>query len=195
MDILDLKEVESRAYGTRSENGVLDIVVGAGVAGYGLLAQVGAYLVPTYCLALALLLNRLVVVPRVGRVRFAANRRARERMGILLIALLILLPIPIGLAVFFADRLSSLTGFVATNLTIALGLLIALGMSVVAWAKSAGRFFVFAIMAVINFAGAQLFGQPLQWPMIATGAPVLAVGIILIARFATKNPVQRVEAA
>ncbi len=195
MDILDLKEVESRAYGTRSENGVLDIVVGAGVAGYGLLAQVGAYLVPTYCLALALLLNRLVVVPRVGRVRFAADRRARERMGILLIALLILLPIPIGLAVFFADRLSSLTGFVATNLTIALGLLIALGMSVVAWAKSAGRFFVFAIMAVINFAGAQLFGQPLQWPMIATGAPVLAVGIILIARFATKNPVQRVEAA
>lgn len=195
MDILDLKEVESRAYGTRSENGVLDIVVGAGLAGYGLLAQVGAYLVPTYCLALALLLNRLVVVPRVGRVRFAADRRARERMGILLIALLILLPIPIGLAVFFADRLSSLTGFVATNLTIALGLLIALGMSVVAWAKSVGRFFVFAIMAVINFAGAQFFGQPLPWPMIATGAPVLAVGIILITRFATKNPVQKVEAA
>lgn len=195
MDVMDLKEVESRAYGTRSENGVLDIVIGAGLAGYGLLAQVGAYLVPSYCLLIAVLLNKLVVVPRVGRVRFAANRRARERMGILLIALLILLPIPIGLAVFFADRLSSLTGFVATNLTIALGLLTALGMCAVAWAKSAGRFYAFAIMAVINFAGALLFGQPLPWPMIATGAPVLAVGIILITRFTMKNPVQKAEAA
>ncbi len=195
MDVMDLGEVESRAYGTRSENGVLDIVIGAGLLGYGLLAHIGAYLVPSYCLGLALLLNRLVVVPRVGRVRFAANRRARERMGIVLIALLILLPLPIGLAVFFADRLSGLTGFVSANLTIALGLSIALGMSVVAWAKSAGRFFVFAVMALVNFAGAQLFDQSLPWPMIATGAPIIAVGIILIARFAMKNPVQRAEAA
>lgn len=195
MDVMDLRELESRAYGTRSDNGLLDIVIGAGLLGYGLLAQIGAYLVPTYCLALAVLLNRLVVVPRVGRVRFAASRRARERMGMLLIALLILLPLPIGLVVFFADRLSGLSGFLSDNLTIALGLSIAIGMSVVAWAKSAGRFFVFAIMALVNFAGAQFFGQPLSWPMMATGAPVLMVGIILIARFAAKNPVQRPEAA
>lgn len=195
METLDLKEIESRAYGTRSDNGLLDIVIGAGLLGYGLLAHIGAYLVPSYCMLIAVLLRRFVVIPRVGSVRFSAGRRARERAGLLLVALLVLIPIPAGLALFFADRLPAWTGVVATHPTLVLGLFIALALAAVAWAKSAGRFYVFAIMALLNSAGAQVFGQSHIVPMTATGAPILVVGIILMTRFVMRNPVQRPEAA
>jgi|WetSurMetagenome_2_1015567.scaffolds.fasta_scaffold00322_21 hypothetical protein len=194
MDPLDLKEIESSAYGTRSESGVLDIVIGAGLLGYGLLANVGAYLVPTYCLLLAVLLQKLVVTPRVGRVRFAAGRRARERRGLLLIALLALLPIPLGLALFYAGRPSTWTGVISTHMTLVLGLFVALSMAAVAWAKSAPRFNAFAALALLNFAGAQLFGQPHTWPVLATGVPIFIVGMALLVRFVRRNPVQRAEA-
>ncbi len=195
MDALDLKEIESRAYAVRSESGLLDVVVGAGLLGYGLLATVGAYLVPTYCLLLAVLLRKFVVTPRVGRVRFAADRRARERTGVLLIALLVLLPIPLGLALFFADKPVAWLGAVSNHATLVLGLFVAVSMAAVAWAKSAGRFYVYAIMAVLDFAGAQFFGQPHTWPVMATGAPIFVVGVLLLVRFVRRNPVQKVEAA
>jgi hypothetical protein len=195
MDSLDLKELESSAYATRANNGVLDIVIGLGLLGYGLLANIGAYLVPSYALLVALLLQRLVVTPRVGRVRFAEDRRTRERKGIVLIVLLVLIPIPIGLMLFFADRLPGWTEFLASHTVLVLGLFVALGMAAVAWAKSAPRFYVFAIMAILNFAGAQLFGQPHSWPMIATGVPVFLVGLVLIVRFIRSNPVQKLEGA
>lgn len=195
METIDLKEIESSAYGTRSDSGLLDVVIGTGLLGYGLLAGIGAYVVPTYCLLLAILLRKFVVTPRVGTVRFSADRRARERRGVMLIALLILLPIPLGLAVFFAHRSAAWTGLLSTHLTLLLGLAVALGMAAVAWAKSAGRFYVFAIMAVLNFAGAQFAGQPHTWPVMATGVPILIVGIVLMARFIRRNPLQRAEAA
>ncbi|MDM7993533.1 MAG: hypothetical protein QUS11_09480 [Candidatus Fermentibacter sp.] len=195
MDALDLKEIENRAYAIRSESGLLDVVIGAGLLGYGLLASMGAYLVPTFCLLLALLLRKFVVTPRVGSVRFSEDRRTRERRGVMLIALIVLLPVPLGLAVFFTHRTETWTGLLSTHPILLLGLAVALGMTAVAWAKSAGRFYVFAIMAVLNFAGAQLAGQPHTWPVMATGAPILTVGVVLMARFMRRNPVQREEAA
>jgi hypothetical protein len=192
---MDLEKLEREAYSTRSDSGVLDVVIGAGLLGYGLLARMGAYLVPTCCLLLALMLDRLVVVPRVGRVRFSADRRARERAGVLLIALIVLVPIPVGLVLFFADRLASWTGFIATHATLVAGLFVGLGMAAVGWARSADRFYIYSIAALLSFAGAQFFGQHHLWPMIGIGAPILAVGIALVVRFCARNPVKRVEAA
>ena len=109
----------------------------------------------------------------------------------MLIALLVLLPVPLGLAVFFAHRSAAWTGLLSTHLTLLLGIAVALGMTAVAWAKSAGRFYVFAIMAVLNFAGAQFAGQPHTWPVMATGAPILVIGIVLLVRFMHRHPVQK----
>jgi hypothetical protein len=195
MDTLDLKGIEDRAYGTRSNNGLLDIVIGLGLLGYGLLADIGAYLVPSYALVIALLLQKFVVTPRVGRVRFAEDRRIRERKGIVLIVLLVLIPIPLGLMLFFADKLEGWAAFVSTNTVLILGLFVALGMFAAGWSKSAARFYIYGIMAVLNFGGAQLFAQPHTWPMMSTGAIITVVGIVLITRFILANPVQKAEAA
>jgi len=195
METLDLKGLESQAYHTRNDSGLLDLVVGIGLLGYGLLASIGAYLVPTYCLLVAVLLQKFVVTPRVGRVRFAVDRRSRERKGIVLIALLVLVPIPLGLLLFFADRLTGVPGFLAGNTVMVLGLFVSIGLAVVAWAKSAPRFYAYVILTLADFGGAQLFRQEPRWPMMATGVPILIAGLVLLVRFMRKNPVQKLEAA
>lgn len=195
METVDLKEIESSAYALRSESGMLDAVVGAGLLGCGLLASTGAYVVPSCCLLLAVLIRKFIVTPRVGRVRFAADRRARERSGVLLIALLVLMTIPLGLALFFADKPGTWLGTISNHMTLVLGLFVAGSMAAVAWAKSAGRFYFYAIMAVLDFTGAQFFSQPHTWALMAAGVPIFVVGVLLLVRFVRRNPVQKIEAA
>jgi hypothetical protein len=186
----DLSATEARVFEAYWQDGVLDLIAGAGVVIIGVGWILGfvlvVALVPPLALAAWPILRQRVTVPRLGQVRFAARRRRTMRHG--LVAVLSLGVLTGGWAVNHALNPGSTSAFL-TWIAPGIPALILTAMALsAAEALRLLRFVGYAVgFALAAVAVAALDVEP-GWALLAGGLIVTVNGARLLAGFVHEFP-------
>ena len=195
----ELKALEERAYKRTWEDGVLDIIIGAGLTLLGVLfrtelAGLAGMFVAVLMMPLWALGKKLITVPRLGYVEFGAERKARERGWTKQLLVLGTMTFVLAVGLYVAIRSD---GGVAESLAdlrigyLLMGVLIALGLAVAGMMIGTGRFVGYAGIVLTATGVGYVTGVELEDYLLAAGLVILACGFVVLARFLHRYPVTR----
>ena len=196
---LDMKEIERQVYLSYSEDGLVDIAIGVVITAWGLMLTQE----PTGLIGLLGLLGlgiwyigkRLITIPRIGVIQ--PGMKMQRRLTDLAIFLVVL-----GLLVLLGFLLARGTGGLVISdfsLTV-LGLVLATGVTLLAYRLNAGRLYIYAVILLISFAGGEMLGKSITsfdafaFSVIIGGGLIRLSGLIVLARFMRKYPRPELEA-
>jgi hypothetical protein len=190
---LNMKEIERKAYMTLSEDGIVDIVIGGVFLGWGLLLAAGPAGLTGLLVPLALGIwyagKRALTVPRVGLVIPSQKMETKLRKtATLLLALGILLLA--GIVLWQASG----GGAMREHSLGLLGLVVAVGISMVAFLLDAKRLYAYAALLFIAFAVGETLNPSIPTmdtflaAVIAASAFILLSGVVVLMRFLRKYP-------
>jgi len=190
---LDMKEFERKAYMTLSEDGIVDIVIGCVFLGWGLLLAAG----PTGLIGLLVPLalgmwyagKRTLTVPRVGLIIPSQKMESKLRnSATLLLALGILLVV--GIILWQASG----GGTLRNHSLGLLGLVVAAGISIVAFLLNAKRLYAYAALLFVAFAVGETLNASTPTmdtflaAVIVASALIILSGVVVLMRFLRKYP-------
>ena len=195
----NLREIETQAYRTLWEDGLLDIVVGAGVVGLGVswitgFAIYGAIL-PALLVPVWQASRKRIIEPRMGYVEFSRERQAQERRGLSVLVLLGALTLTLGVVAFLRLRgnPSEQSDLLPVLIPALPAALLGVGGALVGLLFAIRRFLTYAMLLFVGAAvGAGLGAWP-GWHFVVPGLVILSVGVTLLAQFLRKYPTPEVE--
>lgn len=184
--------LEARAYASRFDSGLLELLVGVAtlMIGVGFLTN----LVPlAACAGLLWLLwapmNARIVEPRVGSAVFGRQRRRREHRG-LRVLLAVVITLLAGAAIAIA-----VSGSVPSDLVDGLPVaLLALGAAAAATAFGLRRLWVHAGVFAVGAALTVALAWHPGWGLLAAGGTLATAGIVVLSRFLRRHPRVDVDA-
>jgi len=196
---LDMKEIERKVYMSYSEDGLVDIAIGFVILVWGVLLVVEPSgligLIGPLAFAIWYLGKRFITIPRIGRIQ--PSQKMERKLRNLAIFLLVLGVIALG---------GVLTGWIVGyafssgySLGI-LGLVIAAGVSLLAYLLNAARLYAYAVLLFIAFAGGEILSASITtfdafaFSVILAGALILVSGLVVLVRFVRKYPLPAMEA-
>lgn len=196
---VDMKEIERQVYLSYTEDGLVDIAIGAVIMVWGLMllgepsGLIG--LLGIFGLGIWYLGKRFITIPRIGT--FQPGPKIERRLTNLAIFLVVL-----GLIAFLGILVSRTMGsvFVSDHPLGILGLVIAAGVALLAYLLNAARIYFYALILFIAFAGGEiLVGTTNRLDIFAAsvivgGGLILISGLIVLLRFMRKYPRPRLEA-
>jgi hypothetical protein len=196
---VDMKEIERQVYLSYTEDGLVDIAIGAVIMVWGLMllgepsGMIG--LLGIFGLGIWYLGKRFITIPRIGT--FQPGPKIERRLTNLAIFLVVL-----GLIAFLGILVSRTMGsvFVSDHPLGILGLVIAAGVALLAYLLNAARIYFYALILFIAFAGGEiLVGTTNRLDIFAAsvivgGGLILISGLIVLLRFMRKYPRPRLEA-
>lgn len=197
MNHTDLEDLESEAYQDSFSDGLVDLFLGLGLALIGALwlwFESVAGLAGVFAAAVAWALvpiRRRVVEPRVGYVRWTAPRLKWERKQLRLLFVLgsVALLIGVGLALSLANGDGGTSG--DRNVVAGLpAILLAIGAFVLAATSGFKRLWGYGTILMIAAAVTILIEAGPGGSLLAAGAAIGAVGVVLLSRFLRANPVR-----
>ncbi len=191
----DLAQIEEQVYQSIWEDGLIDIFVGltlflTGVFWIGQDSAYGSFvapiLVPFWVVA-----RRRISDPRIGVVKFNAERVAKESRKLLGLFLFGTLTLALGIGWYV---LGPTGGVEETNWAVNLvaGLpagLLAISAIIVAFAFGVGRFFAYALVLLASAIPVVFFDLLPGWAFLPSGVLAVVVGTALLARFVHKYPI------
>lgn len=191
------RDLEQHAYRSEYASGLLETFVGVGLlilgvgwlTGYLPIASVGPALLAMLWPAVR---NRFLG-PRMGRVKFRAERRRRERTGFIALVLLGFVTFGLATAVFLLQIRGSAPlqlGDVIGGLP---GTLLAIGAVLAALMFGLPRIFGYAALFFLGAVCTVVFDLDPGWSLIGTGAVLVAAGGVLLAVFVRNQPVVPVD--
>jgi hypothetical protein len=188
----DFKQLERRAYLSYHQDGVIDIIVGLAMLGFGTylaIDQLIFMLAAWLFLAAYVPLKRRITVPRFGYIEFGPERTHSQRKRglismtflVILVAFILLVGIP-----------GVLPGEVLTTLRIYSELLFGITFAFLlfgaALMSELMRFYAYAGLAVLLTALAYWLGMPAYAYTLALGGMILLSGMWMLARFLRRYP-------
>ena len=196
---LDMKDIERQVYLSYSEDGLVDIAIGTVITAWGLMLTQE----PTGLIGLLGLLGlgiwyigkRAITIPRIGVIE--PGPKMERRLTNLAVFLVVL-----GILVFAGILLGRAAGGSAlSDYSLAIiGLVLAAGVSLLAYLLNARRLYVYAIILFAAFAGGEILAKSITafdafaLTVMIGGGLILLSGIVVLARFMRKYPRQPVEA-
>lgn len=196
---LDIKEIERKTYMSYSEDGLVDIAIGFAILVWGILLVVEPSgliaLIGPLAFAIWYLGKRFITIPRIGRIQ--PSQKMERKMRTLAIFLLVLGAIALGGVV--TGRIIGYAFSSGYSLGI-LGLVIAAGVSLLAYLLNAARLYVYAVLLFIAFAGGEILSASITtfdafaFSVILAGALILVSGLVVLVRFIRKYPLPAMEA-
>jgi hypothetical protein len=196
---LDMKEIERQAYLSYSEDGLVDIAIGLVILLWGVFLVVEPSgligLLGPLALAVWYLGKRFITIPRTGRIQ--PSQKMGRKMRNLAIFLLVL-----GFIVLGGILTGMLIGYTSSNsysLGI-LGLVIAAGVSLLAYLLNAARLYAYAVLLFVAFAGGEILSASITtfdafaFSVIFAGALILLSGLVVLIRFMRRYPLPTMEA-
>ena len=192
----DLESVESKAYESTWDDGLIDAFVGVSLLGLGLF-WLTDYAVFGGCIPALLMpiwprLRRQLTAPRRGLVQFREGRRNTERRKLQGLFVAGLATFVLGVVLYFAlGRTGVADGdWVRIVIPGLPGVLLAVGASLAGAMIGAHRFHLYAGLLVV---GASV-GIWLRWEpglyLAGAGAVVLVTGIVMVVRFVRTYPIE-----
>jgi hypothetical protein len=188
-----IKQLQRKAYLAYHQDGILDVLIGVSILGFGLWIwlekPIFAYLC-VFCFGFYIQLKNTITVPRFGYVRFQEGKREFGLLVVLGIGL-VLLAIVIGtLSIFGPERvglapftfLRKFHVYVMSSIGAALMGLFGIWSSVrrlIAYA-----FFLIGMLAITYLGG---FDQGV--PLLITGSLLVLIGLLLMIKFLRGNPI------
>ena len=194
----DFKDLANRAYMAYHQDGIIDILLGAGITGFGLQMyfESSALIILSWMPFLFYMpMKNHITAPRFGYVRFAGEQeeRARNTRMILLGLLTFTLFLGLFVALMFGRVAPEMREFIGQNVMLLLGGLAALILAVAAAVTGLKRFYIYAALTLLfNIAGTFL---PIHEGLttVLLGLTILICGLWLLARFLRAYPLPEEE--
>jgi hypothetical protein len=196
---IDMNEIERQVFLSYSEDGLVDIAIGAVIMVWGIMlfgeptGLIG--LIGILGLAIWYLGKRFITIPRIGT--FQPGPKTQRRLSNLAIFLVVL-----GLIAFLAILASRAFGsvFLSDHPLGILGLVIAVGVALLAYLLNATRIYIYALILFIAFAGGEILTgtvtsfDAFAISVVLAGGLILLSGLTVLFRFVRKHPRPVVEA-
>jgi hypothetical protein len=194
----DFKDLANRAYMAYHEDGIIDILLGAGITGFGLqmLFESSALIILSWMPFLFYVpMKNHITAPRFGYVRFAGEQEERTRNTRIILLGLLIFTLFLGLFVALTfDRVTpEMRALIGQNMMLLLGGLAALILAVAAAVTGLKRFYIYAALTLLfNIAGTFL---PIHEGLttVLLGLTILICGIWLLVRFLRAYPLPEEE--
>jgi hypothetical protein len=194
----DLKQLQQRVYWSYHQDGLVDILFGLGVIGFGLMLLTGNVIfniLAWFPLIFYAPIKRAVTVPRLGYVEIESKRSLRWGVisvviGVAVLFLVLMLPIMLRNGLLPESWQALLSAY---DMLIIGGLLL-IPLIIVSALTGLRRLLGYAGLIILGILiGIQLGIEPGIY-MIALGAIILLVGAIYLVRFLSRYPVQQLDA-
>lgn len=189
----DFQELADRAYISYHQDGIIDLLLGAGITGFGLqmLFDSPALIILSWMPFLFYMpLKDYITAPRFGYVRFKGEQEERSRNVRLALIGLLTFTLFLGIAIFMLfGRVSPETrALLGENLMLLLGGLAAFIMAVAGAITGLKRLYIYAALALLFNAAGTFLPVREGVTTVLLGLTILAAGIWLLARFLRKYP-------
>ena len=187
----DLKRLREKAYLQYQQDGILEIVIGLAIIGFGLSMLASGFLVMSWLPILMYVpLKMMITVPRFGYVQFDSEQQTRERLTRTFLVGVMTLSLFTGLYFWMALGASSpgVDAFLGKYVLLALGAFVAIILTGGAYLLGIRRFYVYAVLTMgILWAGIEL-GIPESTFVIFLGLVFLVPGMWMLVQFLQRYP-------
>ena len=195
-----LKELSRRAYLSYHQDGLIDILIGLGILGFGLMLLTGSIVFNMLAwmpIIFYVPLKNRITVPRFGFVQFTSERVKKQRLLIAVMVGLLFFAFGLGLYVFAMwDEMPPLVEILmAGDGMLLLGGLFAMMLLAAGLITGLDRLFIYAILTILILSGGGLLGIEPEIRVVFLGALILLIGIILLVRFLRVYPLPKDESA
>lgn len=192
--MIDLKELERKAYTSYYNDGLLEIFLGGTILlmGIALFFDV-AYLfgiIPVLAMTSWAGAKRAITVPRIGMVRFGPQRRLRVKKEKFFFTIYFSITVLAGLVVFIlvSRSIDSARRIFGPYPLAPIGVIGALALVFLGYWKQIRRFHLYALLALAAVFGAPELGIEPPHYMAGLGILILVIGIALLTRFLSAYP-------
>jgi hypothetical protein len=206
--ILNLKEIEKKAYRSTFEDGLYDICWGLLLIGFGispLLREVyfpkplDLLLLPIAALLTVFLGKKYITIPRLGFVKFRDNYQTKKKKFRRIA--FILIPIQISLIILVRIKAIPIILNKGSNLTlpIIISIFIIIISIVIAHLINFPRFFIYGLFMAICYPAAEILHHYIETPLDGlipfgiSGIILLLLGLTYLIRFLNKYPKSSME--
>lgn len=190
----DLKQLQQRVYWSYHQDGLVDILFGLGVIGFGLMLLTGVVIYDILAwvpLAFYVPIKRAVTIPRYGYVEIQSGRTRRWAVISVLVGAAALFLV-LGLTSLIRnDRLpAGWQAWLSSYDMLIIGALLSIPLTLISALTGLRRMlgYVGLVFAVI-LGGIMLGIQPGLY-MITLGAIILLIGAVYLGRFLSRYPIQ-----
>jgi hypothetical protein len=193
----DFKKLQQRTYQSYHQDGLIDIIIGLAIIGFGLNMALdnAAFLFMGWLpIVFYVPLKNRLTVPRIGYVKFYASNKIVY--GLVITGLLVLM---VGMFVFFISGpgiiSQEMQDWLRQYYLLLFGGITALCFIAAGLLTKITRLYVYALLFLVIFAAGTLLEIHPAIYVILTGLLIEAVGIWLLVRFLRKYPLPEVEDA
>jgi hypothetical protein len=193
-----LRRLKRKAYLDYHQDGILDVLIGVAILGFGLWIRLDqpifAFLC-LFCFGSYIQLKNAITVPRFGYVRFQEGKRETGLLialgiGLVLLALVVgilylLGPDRVGLAPF--TFLRKFHVYVMSSIGAVL-------MAIFGLWSGIRRLLAYALFLIAALVITYLFDLDRSVPLLLTGSVLMLMGLILMMRFIRGNPIEPEQA-
>lgn len=190
--IENLEQVETRAYRSTLDDGLIDLFVGSAILVFGICMTMGNFIlmVPVYGLPILWpLIRKRWITPRMGYVRYSAGRTKALRWGIYeamaIGATTLLVVITITYGIPWLRRYSAAEHSIGVIWTLFL-LTVVVAARIPRFALYSGIMFFGTVVGIASGLAPEAY-------VLGTGILVIAAGVAMLWRFARRNPIGQSE--
>ena len=192
----EFKELARKAYISYHQDGLIDILLGLGILGFGLMLLTGSVIFNMLAwlpIIFYVPFKNRITVPRFGYVQFAAEQKKRNYLWLALAVGVVALAFFLGLYLF---TISGNLPFWLENMLhrydlLLLGGLLAIPMVIGGVLTGLNRLYAYAIFTILIILVGIALGIDAPYYFIFLGLVILAVGCLLLVRFLQLYPLEK----
>ena len=188
----DLGRIEHKVYLSYYQDGLLDILIGLFILGFGMgMADLPAF-IPSTLLTMSILCfwpaRRFISYPRIGYVTFSPERRAKEKKKLAALVILCIAPLMVSIIIMKGFPSSEWAIWLKRHDVLFGEVILAVLVSIGAILYGVKRLYVYAGLTMMVFAAHYLLKTPSHLFFITLGIVILVSGIVMLIRFLRKYP-------
>jgi len=189
------KDLGRKAYLSYHQDGLIDILIGLGILGFGLMMLTDSVVFNMLAwmpIIFYVPLKNRITVSRFGYVQFSTERTKNLRMlGVLLLGLLALILFAV-LYVFTVsgDMPPAIRAVLGKDGMLLMGGLFALMLVLGGLVTRLDRLFVYAALTILIIPGGVVLGIEPSYRVIFLGTLILIIGTVFLIRFLRKYPME-----
>lgn len=187
---LDVRALEKKAWKSFHQDGLKDVFLGLILIAVGLagilenqLVLLGIELIAIVALVAG---KKWITAPRLGRVKFTSQRKAKKLKAIMVVGLFMLLGAVLAMVVFRNESVSSWLVSQRALASTLLGIWIFVLLAMMAYWLDFTRLYWIGFVTGLAFGLAQWIREPILF--VVAGLVVLIPGLVLFARFLGRYP-------